>query len=133
MVVTLDDQFTPGAKAFTIVEIEHLCTAAEKNGQGVKNPCAALLCYKMKPVSKQPTFKSITGIFVADQFGSDPAHRQTSKACEVQASVGSSPTATASLTRQNAGDVSWDGPDVRCLATLVVVRRGSRCRAGSWP
>jgi hypothetical protein len=69
LTVTLDDQFTPGAKAFAVLEIEHLCTAADKNGEGVKNPCAALLCYKVKPVANQPKFTAVNGIFVADQFG----------------------------------------------------------------
>jgi hypothetical protein len=43
------------------------------------------------------------------------ARPQTSKACEVQASVGSNPTATASLNRRNAGPPAEGAPGVRRL------------------
>ena len=47
---------------------------------------------------------------------SERPKEHASKACDVQASVGSNPTATASLTRQNAGSVPRDCPGVRRLA-----------------
>ena len=48
---------------------------------------------------------------------SERPKEHASKACDVQASVGSNPTATASLTRRNAGTVHQGRPGVRCLVS----------------
>jgi hypothetical protein len=70
----------------------------------------------------------ITGITVAvpesTSFVSAVAERLSAapKACDVEASVGSNPTATASLTRQNAGKIHTDRPGVRRLASQRVLQ-----------
>ena len=51
---------------------------------------------------------------------SERPKEHASKACDVQASVGSNPTATASLTRQNAGNVPRDRPGVLRLVSVFV-------------
>lgn len=67
--ITLTDQFTGNPKKFDVKDIEHLCVAADKNGEGVKDRAAALLCYKVKAAKKQPKFSKIKKVWSTDQFG----------------------------------------------------------------
>ena len=66
--ITLNDQFTGTPKTFDVKGVEHLCVAADKNQEGVKNPSAALLCYKVKTAKKQPKHKKVTKVYSTDQF-----------------------------------------------------------------
>lgn len=62
--VTAQDQF--GFRTLDNFRPKHLCVATDKNGEGVKNPGAHLLCYRVSP---QPKLHSTDGVQVHDQFG----------------------------------------------------------------
>jgi hypothetical protein len=51
---------------------------------------------------------------------SERPKEHASKACEVNASVGSNPTATASSTRQNAGPPAQGAPGVSLVVAVMV-------------
>src|SRR5262249_19303537 len=70
--VNVADQFTsPGpAKIMDLKKPKHLCLAVDKNGEGVKNPTANLLCYLAKPAKGQPKHVPRFPVYTADQFGS---------------------------------------------------------------
>jgi hypothetical protein len=68
---SVEDQFTSPAKVFDLRKPRHLCTPVDKNGEGIKNPAAHLLCYTVKPASGQPKHQRQTGLFLANQFGSE--------------------------------------------------------------
>jgi hypothetical protein len=64
---SVGDQFT-APKLFAIKKVKHLCTPVDKNGEGMANPDAHLVCYLARPASGQPKH-SRTNVFVNNQFG----------------------------------------------------------------
>lgn len=67
--VTVEDQFTAPAKYLTLRKPRHLCLPVDKNGEGIKNPAAHLLCYAAKPARGEPKHIRREAIFVNNQFG----------------------------------------------------------------
>ncbi len=64
------DQF--GAKTLDIKRPSRLCVAADKRGEGVIDPSAALMCYEVRASSGTPAFRGVNGsVYVANQFGPD--------------------------------------------------------------
>ncbi len=66
--VQLDDQFT--SLTFDVRKPIRYCVAVDKNGEGIINRAAALMCYKGIQTSL-PKFRGIDPVFVDDQFGAD--------------------------------------------------------------
>jgi hypothetical protein len=66
--VTVTDQFT-ALKYLTLRKPRHLCLPVDKNGEGIKNPAAHLLCYAAKPARGEPKHIRREGVFVNNQFG----------------------------------------------------------------
>ena len=66
--VTVTDQFT-APKILTLRKPRHLCVPVDKNGEGIKNPAAHLLCYASKPARGEPKHIRREGVFVNNQFG----------------------------------------------------------------
>src|SRR5262249_16167335 len=48
---------------------QHLCLAANKNSEGVKNPAGVLACYIVKPPPRQPRRSPKLGVRSGNQFG----------------------------------------------------------------
>jgi len=49
-----------------------LCLPADKNGSGILNPNASLVCYKSRNASGTPPFRGPTNpVFIDNQFGPD--------------------------------------------------------------
>jgi hypothetical protein len=67
--VTVQDQFEAPAKYLTLRKPRHLCLPVDKNGEGIKNPAAHLLCYAAKPARGEPKHIRREGVFVNNQFG----------------------------------------------------------------
>ena len=61
--VSLVDQF--GSVTTPVTEPKFLCNPVDKNGEGIPNPSAHLVCYKIKEEFKQ------RDVFVSNQFGTD--------------------------------------------------------------
>ena len=66
--VTVSDQFTD-PKYLTLRKPRHLCLPVDKNGEGIKNPAAHLLCYAARPARGEPKHLRRDGVFVNNQFG----------------------------------------------------------------
>jgi hypothetical protein len=67
--VTVTDQFIGGTpKTFVLKKVKHLCTPVNKNGEGIKNANAHLLCYQAKGASGQPRHVKRTGVNTNNQF-----------------------------------------------------------------
>jgi hypothetical protein len=64
--IAIQDQF--GSLNVDIKRPVRLCTAADKNDEGVVDPASNLLCYQVRRGTGSPQFKGPT-IFTADQFG----------------------------------------------------------------
>jgi hypothetical protein len=79
--VSVDDQFTDGAKLFDLKTPTRLCTPVDKNGEGIKNEATHLMCYRAKPATGQPKHVKVLGIHVNNQFG--PAQLDTIKEGEL--------------------------------------------------
>jgi hypothetical protein len=67
--VSLEDQFTTPAKTFDLKKPTHLCNPVDKNGEGIKNAFAHLVCYQARPATGQPRHVPVSGVRVANQFG----------------------------------------------------------------
>jgi hypothetical protein len=67
--LTLADQFTRAPKVFAVAGPKHLCAAADEDGGGVEDACAALLCYGVKAGAGEPRFSRTKGVRVRDDFG----------------------------------------------------------------
>jgi hypothetical protein len=67
--VSVSDQFTDPAKIVTLRKPRHLCLPVDKNGEGIKNPQAHLLCYAARPARGEPKHIRREGVFVNNQFG----------------------------------------------------------------
>jgi hypothetical protein len=66
--VNLADQFQSPAKQVILKKIRHLCTPVNKNGEGIKNPEAHMVCYQAKSGKGQPKHVRTT-VATANQFG----------------------------------------------------------------
>ena len=64
--VTVADQYAAGS--VVVAKPDTVCTAADKNGEGVKDPTVAFTCYRTKPVPGQAGFASRSAT-VTNQFG----------------------------------------------------------------
>jgi hypothetical protein len=68
--VALADQFIgETAKVFDLKRPTRLCTPVDKNGEGVKNATAHLLCYQAKAARGQVRHAAVKGLFLANQLG----------------------------------------------------------------
>jgi len=68
--VAVDDQFiTDPGKLFDLKKPTRLCNPVDKNGEGIKNPAAHLMCYQAKPARGEPKHQKVLGIHVNNQFG----------------------------------------------------------------
>jgi hypothetical protein len=67
--VSMSDQFTSPAKLLTLRKPRHLCLPVDKNGEGIKNPQANLLCYAARRARGEPKHLRREGVFVNNQFG----------------------------------------------------------------
>jgi len=68
--VSVDDQFNDEPKLFDVKKPTRLCTPVDKDGEGMKNPYAHLMCYSVKRARDEPRHERIKGLWVNDQFGS---------------------------------------------------------------
>ena len=66
--VELADQFT-APHTFDVKKATRLCVAVDKNGEGIPDPGAALLCYEVKSGKFEPKHEKREGVYVANQFG----------------------------------------------------------------
>ena len=64
--VNYTDQFTGSARTLRLKKPRHLCTPADKNGEGIKNPPVHLVCYVAGGTPKAP---KQNGLFLNNQFG----------------------------------------------------------------
>lgn len=70
--VTLVDQFE--SKLTTVIASKLACAPVDKNGEGIPDPTAHLVCYKIKDTKtrpRQPKFEK-QDVLVANQFGDQP-------------------------------------------------------------
>jgi hypothetical protein len=67
--VSVSDQFTEPAKIITLKKPRHLCLPVDKNGEGIKNAAAHLLCYRSSPAQGEPRHLRRVGLFVNNQLG----------------------------------------------------------------
>jgi hypothetical protein len=67
--VSVEDQFASPGKVFTLKKPKHLCAPVDKNGEGIKNPDAHLLCYSVKAASGQPKHVRQSGLHLNNQLG----------------------------------------------------------------
>jgi hypothetical protein len=65
---SVTDQFTSPPKVFNVRKPKHLCNPVDKNGEGIKNASAHLVCYQVKGASGQPKH-SRRSVFTNNQFG----------------------------------------------------------------
>jgi hypothetical protein len=61
------DEFA-AARTLDLKKPKRLCVAVDKNGEGVPDPEAVLLCYKAKPAKGQPKHEKRKGVYVGHQF-----------------------------------------------------------------
>jgi len=66
--VEVTDQF--GTLTVDIKKPVRLCTAADKNGEGIFDPTGNIMCYQARP-ARRPRFKGPDPIFIHNQFGPD--------------------------------------------------------------
>jgi len=64
----VEDQFA-AARTFDLKKPTRICIAVDKNGEGILDPEAALLCYQAKPAKGEPKHEKRKGVHVAHQFG----------------------------------------------------------------
>jgi hypothetical protein len=67
--VTVADQFTSPPKRVLLRKPRHLCIPVDKQGEGVQNPAAHLLCYLAKPVRGEQRHVRQIGVDLANQLG----------------------------------------------------------------
>ena len=68
--ITVDDQF--GTLRVDLKKPIRLCAAADKNGEGIQDPTAHLLCYKARISSGFPRFRGPgVPVYIDNQFGPD--------------------------------------------------------------
>jgi len=64
--ITVEDQF--GTLTVDVKKPLRLCVPADKNGGGIINPAAHLMCYKIKSTPPRPLFSGVP-FFIDNQFG----------------------------------------------------------------
>ncbi len=79
--VTVGDQFTDPPEVFDVEGPKRLCNPVDKNGEGIINPIAHLMCYKVKPAEDEPKHIKVEGIHTNNQFG--PLQVDTKKEAEL--------------------------------------------------
>ena len=69
--VQVEDQFA--SLVLDMKKPQRLCVAADKNGEGILNPDATLLCFTARQASRTPRFRGTDddAIFTNNQFGPD--------------------------------------------------------------
>jgi hypothetical protein len=68
---TITDQFET-ARTFDLKRVAHFCAPVNKNGEGITQPGAFLMCYKSKVPTGAPKVTKVEGtIHVNNQFGTD--------------------------------------------------------------
>jgi RHS repeat-associated protein len=67
--VAVADVLGGGPRVLDLTKITRLCLAADKNGEGIKQPAARLLCYQARPAPGQPRPLPVPGLHVGDQLG----------------------------------------------------------------
>lgn len=65
---TVVDQFNQ-PKVFDVKKPTRLCNPVDKNGEGIQQPDAHLMCYQVKKAIGQPNHNPVLGLFVNNQFG----------------------------------------------------------------
>src|SRR5439155_1576184 len=75
--VTSGDEFGP-PKTYDVKKASRLCTAADENARGVRDPGARLLCYRAKRAKGQPKHVRARGVFLDNELGAErpPAARR---------------------------------------------------------
>lgn len=58
-------------RRFRLGRIKSLCVAADKNGEGMKNPAARLLCFRARALRHQERHRKRSGLWGTDQFGTE--------------------------------------------------------------
>jgi hypothetical protein len=66
--VSVEDQFEN--RLYNVRKLRRLCNAVDKNGEGIKNEAAHLLCYQVKVMSGEPKHTKLSGINVNTQLPS---------------------------------------------------------------
>ena len=69
--LSIVDQF--GSWTYDLLRVSRLCTAVDKRGEGIIDPNANLLCYKVRTTKSTPTtaFHGRPAVFIDNQFGPD--------------------------------------------------------------
>ncbi len=78
--VDVVDEFNQ-PKLFDVKKPKRLCNPVDKNGEGIINPDAHLMCYKVKPAENEPKHIKVEGIHTNNQFG--PLQVDTKKEAEL--------------------------------------------------
>ncbi|MFQ5800088.1 MAG: hypothetical protein ACE5H0_15535, partial [Bacteroidota bacterium] len=78
--VNVVDQFNQ-PKLFDVEKPKRLCNPVDKNGEGIINPDAHLMCYKVKRAEDEPKHEKVKGIHINNQFG--PLQLDTKKEEEI--------------------------------------------------
>jgi hypothetical protein len=66
--VSVVDQFQ--TRMYDVDKPRRLCVPVDKNGEGLVNAAAHLMCYKVKPASGEPKHTRVLGqIHTENQFG----------------------------------------------------------------
>ena len=68
--VTSGDEFGP-PKTYDVKKASRLCTAADENARGVRDPGARLLCYRVKRAKGQPKHVRARGVFLDNELGAE--------------------------------------------------------------
>ncbi len=68
--VSVVDQFHIETRVYDVGKPRRLCVPVDKNGEGIVNEAAHLMCYKVKPASGEPKHVRVLGqIHTENQFG----------------------------------------------------------------
>ena len=67
--VTASGSLTSPAKTYDVKAVRHLCVATSLNGTPSKNPGAAFVCYRAKPVKGAPKHTKTTATLVTSSLG----------------------------------------------------------------
>ena len=73
MQVSLVDQFSQ-PKTYDVTQPTRFCGVTSKNGEEIKEPANALMCYKIRPAAGEPKHQKVLNIYIDNQFGSERLH-----------------------------------------------------------
>jgi hypothetical protein len=68
-VQALVENFFEPARTLDVKKPKSLCVAADKNGEGIEQPGARLVCFQAKPAKGEPKHAKREGVFVLNQLG----------------------------------------------------------------